>query len=97
MQTWLLGIQCECGFWFCVQDRCLEMFLLLTVLLAPLVLLNVGVVQPLEVFQSYLMGQRRPAIFGLVSPLKVVTDFLCQWTPLEVSRGEQVAKKTMEG
>ena len=56
---WLLGIQCECRSWFCVQTRRLAMFLLLPVLLDLLVLLNVGVVPPLEVLQGFLVGMIR--------------------------------------
>ena len=88
MQTWIIGLQC--GFWFCVKARRLAMALLLAVLIALLVLLNVGVVPPLEVYQSCLLVQHRSVISGLVSQLEVVRDFLWRWAPLEVSRGEQV-------
>ena len=95
MRTWLLGL--PWGFWFCVQARCLEIFPLLVVLLALLVLLNVEVVPPLEVSQSSLLVHRRPVISSLVAPLEVMGDFLWSWVTLEVSRGEQVAERTMVG
>ena len=64
--TCILGLQCEFGFWLCVQTRRLVMFPPLPVLLDLLVLLNVGVVPPLEVYQSCLLGQCWPVISGLV-------------------------------
>ena len=54
-------------------------------------------VPPLEVSQSSLLVHRRPVISSLVAPLEVMGDFLWSWVTLEVSRGEQVAERTMVG